>query len=589
MKFSGLVSGLSLGLLTAVSASPAAFPAPASIPDPVPAAPVSPVSPAVEERAAKVTVAVPSGTVVGSSSGKVDSFRAIPFADPPTGSLRLRPPKRLSKPLGTFDASGLNSPACPQMFISTGGQDVISEFLSDFLAIPFLTPITGQEDCLTITVQRPAGTKAGDKLPVLFWIFGGGFELGSSAMYDGTSLLSTAIDQKQPFVYVAVNYRVAGFGFMPGAEIKKDGSSNLGLLDQRMGLEWVADNIASFGGDPEKVTIWGESAGSISVLDQMVLYGGDANYKGKSLFRGAIMNSGTIVPAEPVDSNKAQAIYDTVVKTGGCSGASDTLECLRGLSYDKFLNAANSVPGLLSYNSLALSYLPRPDGKVLPDSPDVLISTGQYHAVPMITGCQEDEGTLFALFQPNVTTTSRLVDYLQKLYFSKATKQQVTALVNTYPTTLSTGSPYRTALLNEIFPGFKRRAAILGDLVVSLTRRIFLQAAANSNPDVPSWSYLASYNYGTPVLGTFHASDLLQVFYGLLPNNAMRSVRTYYFNFLYNLDPNKGITTYAKWPEWKESKKLMWFETANKNSIINDDFRQDSYKFISENANVLVV
>lgn len=586
MRFSGFVSGLSLGLLTAVSASPAAFPAPASIPD---AAPVSPASPAIEERAAKVTVAVPSGTIIGSSSGKVDSFRAIPFADPPVGSLRLKPPKKLSKPLGKFDASGLTGPACPQMFISSGGQDVITEFLSDFLALPFLTPITGQEDCLTMTVQRPAGTKAGDKLPVLFWIFGGGFELGSSAMYDGTSLLGTAMGQDQPFIYVAVNYRVAGFGFMPGAEIKKDGSSNLGLLDQRMGLEWVADNIASFGGDPEKVTIWGESAGAISVLDQMCLYGGDANYKGKPLFRGAIMNSGSVAPAEPIDSAKGQAIYDAVVKEGGCSAASDSLECLRELPYDKFLNAANSVPGLLSYNSLALSYLPRPDGKVLPDSPDVLISSGRYYAVPMINGNQEDEGTLFALFQPNLTTTAKFVDYLQKLFFNKASKQQLTALVNTYPTTLSTGSPYRTALLNEVFPGFKRRAAVFGDLVFSLTRRVFLQIAADKNPDVPAWSYLASYNYGTPILGTFHGSDLLQVFYGLLPNNAMRSIRTYYFNFLYNLDPNKGVTKYAKWPEWKESKKLMWFETANKNSIINDDFRKDSYEWIANNVDVLVV
>ncbi|KAF4949803.1 hypothetical protein FSARC_13389 [Fusarium sarcochroum] len=575
MRFYGLLSGL--GLFTAVFAAPAAIPAP------------EPASPAIEERADKVTVAVPSGTITGSSSGKIDSFRAIPFADPPTGSLRLKPPKKLSKPLGNFDASGSAGPACPQMFISTGGQDVISEFLSDFLAIPWLTPITGQEDCLTMTVQRPAGTKAGDKLPVLFWIFGGGFELGSAAMYDGASLLGTAIDQDQPFIYVAVSYRVAGFGFMPGAEIKKDGSANLGLLDQRLGLEWVADNIASFGGDPEKVTIWGESAGAISVLDQMVLYGGDVDYKGKPLFRGAIMNSGSVAPAEAVDSDKGQAIYDAVVKEGGCSGASDTLECLRDLPYDKFLDAANSVPGLLSYNALALSYLPRPDGKVLPDSPEALIAAGRYHAVPMINGNQEDEGTLFALFQPNLTTTAKFVDYLQKLYFNQATKEQLTSLVSTYPATLSTGSPYRTALLNEVFPGFKRRAAVFGDLVFSLTRRLFLTSAAKQNPDVPAWSYIASYNYGTPILGTFHGSDLLQVFFGIWPNNAARSIRTYYFNFVYNLDPNKGVTKYAKWPEWKDTKKLMWFETANKNSILDDNFRQDSYEWISKNVDVLHV
>ncbi|KAM5343128.1 hypothetical protein ACJ41O_014094 [Fusarium nematophilum] len=574
MKLQSLLSGL--GLVAGVLAAPAPIP----LPNPAPAA-------TIEERAAKVTVAVPSGTVVGSSAGKVESFRGIPFADPPTGALRLKPPKKLSKALGTFDASGLVGPSCPQMFISTGGEDVISQFLSDFLAIPFLQVVTGQEDCLTMTVQRPVGTKAGDKLPVLFWIFGGGFELGSSAMYDGTSLLGTGIDQSQPFIFVAVNYRVAGFGFMPGAEILKDGSANLGLLDQRMGLEWVADNIASFGGDPEKVTIWGESAGAISVLNQMALYGGDANYKGKPLFRGAIMNSGSVVPAEPVDSDKAQAVYDAVVEDAGCSGASDSLECLRGLSYDKFLDAANSVPGLLSYNSLALSYLPRPDGEVLPDSPEVLIAQGRYHAVPMINGDQEDEGTLFALFQPNLTTTDRFADYLSKFYFSRATKAQLTQFINTYSPILTAGSPFRTGVLNEIFPGFKRRAAIFGDLVFTLTRRLFLEGASQVNPDVPSWSYLASYDYGTPILGTLHGSDLLQVFFGLWPNNAMRSIRTYYFNFLYNLDPNEGVTKYANWPQWKDSKKLMWFKSANENDILDDDFRSDSYNWIAENMGVL--
>lgn len=543
----------------------------------------------IRERAAKVSVAVPSGTVVGLSLSGIESFKGIPFADPPTGSLRLKPPKKLSTALGTFDATDLLGPSCPQMFISTGGSDIITEFLSDFLAIPFLQVVTGQEDCLTINVQRPAGTKAGDGLPVLFWIFGGGFELGSPAMYDGASLLNTGIDQDQPFIFVAVNYRVAGFGFMPGAEIKADGSANLGLLDQRMGLEWVADNIESFGGDPDKVTIWGESAGAISVLDQMVLYGGDANYNGKPLFRGAIMNSGSVVPAAPVDGAKGQEIYDTVVANAGCSAASDTLECLRGLDYDVFLDAANSVPGLLSYNSLALSYLPRPDGTVLPDSPEVLVASGQYHAVPMINGDQEDEGTLFALFQPNLTTTARLVSYLQEYYFEDATTAELTTFVNTYSTSLSAGSPFRTGIFNEIYPGFKRRAAILGDLVFTLTRRLFLSAAAAANPDVPAWSYLSSYDYGTPILGTLHGSDLLQVVFGLVPNNAMRSIRTYYFNFLYNLDPNEGVAGYATWPQWKDAKQLMWFESASANSLLTDDFRTSSYNWIANNVDALHV
>ena len=179
--------------------------------------------------------------------------------------------------------------------------------------LPLLQTVTNAgEDCLTVNVQRPAGTKADAKLPVLFWIFGGGFELGSTAMYDGASLVAESVAQGKPIVFVAVNYRVGGFGFMPGKEVLEDGSANLGLLDQRLGLQWVADNIAAFGGDPEKVTIWGESAGAISVLDQMMLYDGDNSYKGKPLFRAGIMNSGSIVPADPVDCPKGQAIYDRV-------------------------------------------------------------------------------------------------------------------------------------------------------------------------------------------------------------------------------------------------------------------------------------
>lgn len=104
-------------------------------------------------------------------------------------------------------------------------------------------------------------------------------KLGWSSMYDGSSLVSHGVNINEPFIFVAVNYRVNGFGFMPGKEVLEDGASNLGLLDQRMGLEWVADNIAAFGGDPDKVTIWGESAGALSVADQMVLYGGDNKYK----------------------------------------------------------------------------------------------------------------------------------------------------------------------------------------------------------------------------------------------------------------------------------------------------------------------
>ena len=224
----------------------------------------------------------------------------------------------------------------------------------------------------------------------------------------------------------------------------------------------------------------------------MLLYDGNNTYNGKPLFRGAIMNSGSIVPADAVDCNKGQVVYDTVVEAAGCATSTDTLACLRSVDYETFLGAANSVPGILSYNSVALSYVPRPDGSAITDSPDVLVLGGKYAAVPMIIGDQEDEGTLFSLFQANTTTTADLISYLNDIFFNGATRDQITALVATYDDAISAGSPFRTGLFNEVYPGFKRLAAILGDLVFTLTRRAFLTAAVAVNPDVPAWSYLAS-------------------------------------------------------------------------------------------------
>ncbi|CAN8103928.1 unnamed protein product [Discula destructiva] len=547
-------------------------------------------SPVVDDRAASPVVVIsPSNTVIGSVNGNVEGFGGIYFADNPTGSLRLKPPQKLSINLGdSFDASGAAA-ACPQMLIATDTDESLFLEVAGFLldSPPFQQATGETEDCLTVSVSRPVGTTADAALPVLFWIFGGAFELGWESMYDPASLLEQAIGQDQPFIFVGVNYRVAGFGFMPGKEILADGSSNIGLLDQRMGLEWVADNIAAFGGDPTKVTIWGESAGAISVFDQMALYGGDNTYNGQPLFRGAIMDSGSIVPADPIDCPKGQAVYDAVVESAGCSAASDTLECLRALPYTQFLNAANSVPGFISYQSVALSYLPRPDGTVLPDSPDILARNGQYAAVPMIIGDQEDEGTIFALFQSNISTNNQLVEYLSTYFFKDATIAQLEGLLDTYPQDLGvSGSPFRTGLANDLYPQYKRIAAVLGDLVFTLTRRGFLALTGAVNPSVPSWSYLSSYDYGTADLGTFHGSDLLQVFFGIYPNYAASSIRTYYYNFLYNLDPNVGNESYPDWPEWADTGKgneLAWFNTPLTQTTLTDDFRNDSYTFIINN------
>jgi acetylcholinesterase len=257
-------------------------------------------------------------TAVGTSAGGVDSFKGIPFAQAPIGHLRLKPPQPIVASLGTIDATGVPR-ACPQFLTATN----TSSLLADTPAIQAATD--SGEDCLTLNVQRPSTATAGSNLPALFWIYGVGFEFGSTQTYDATQLILNSLSQGKEIIYVAVNYRLGGFGFLPGKEIKAGHSANLGLLDQRLGLQWVADNIYNFGGDASKVTIWGESAGSISVFDQMALYNGNNMYDGKPFFRAAIMDSGSIVPADPLDCAKSQVVYNTVVQNARCVAAEDTV------------------------------------------------------------------------------------------------------------------------------------------------------------------------------------------------------------------------------------------------------------------------
>ena len=541
-----------------------------------------------------VTISYPKATIIGLagtvSEPLVQQFPGIPFAHPPVGSLRLKPPKPLTEPQGTILALE-NGKACPQMVFSTKLNDAIpTSELGLLLNTPlFQKALNEGEDCLVLNVHRPAGTVAGEKLPVLFWIFGGAFEIGWNSMYDGSIWVSESIKQLQPVIVVTVNYRVGGFGFLGGKEVLADGSANLGLLDQRLGLQWVADNIAAFGGDPDKVTIWGESSGSISVFDHMVMYNGDHTYKGKPLFRGGIMNSGSLVPADPIDCPKAQEVYDMVVREAGCGFAADTLDCLRKLPYELLLQAMNAPGSVLSYSSISLSYLPRPDGTVLTKSPDVLATEGKIAKVPFIIGDQEDEGTIFALFQSNITTTYQLEDYFLKKFFNHASHSQIKELVGLYFDIAKNGSPFRTGLSGNWYPQFKRLAAILGDVTFTINRRATLTVVNAVYPDNPTWSYISSYDHGTPLLGTFHGSDLLQVFFGIKTDYASVAFHAYYLNFVNSLDPNVGkikLVTLPHWPTWGSSKKLLSMQSQI-STFINDDFRTPIFNFILANINSL--
>lgn len=146
------------------------------------------------------------------------------------------------------------------------------------------------EDCLTLNVVRPHGVTQADRLPFGFWIHGGGnYEGGNSdPRYNLSFIVQQSVEAGKPFIGVGVNYRLQGFGFLFGNEVLEAGAANIGLHDQRLALRWVQENIAAFGGDPAKVTVWGESAGASDIGAHLLAYRG----RDEGLFRAAIMESG---------------------------------------------------------------------------------------------------------------------------------------------------------------------------------------------------------------------------------------------------------------------------------------------------------
>ncbi|RMJ13983.1 hypothetical protein CDV36_006353 [Fusarium kuroshium] len=175
------------------------------------------------------------------------------------------------------------------------------------------------------------------------------------------------------------------------------------------------------------------------------------------------------------------------------------------------------------------------------------------------------------------------------LYFHGVTKTQLKALVDTYNESIPAGSPYGTGFTGEVYPGFKRLSSLLGDIGFTLARRSMLYHASKANPTVPIWSYEASYDRGTPVLGTFHGSDLLPVFFGGPQSFASQSLFHYYFNSAYSQDPNDSSNKrnhYPYWPKWSDKKQLLHLFRDN-SSLLTDDFRWDSYMWMMANEKLL--
>ncbi|HMK39852.1 MAG TPA: carboxylesterase family protein [Bacteroidota bacterium] len=330
-------------------------------------------------RAGDTLLTIDAGRIRGvmeAPGSAVRVFRGIPYARPPTGDLRWRPPQ----PAGAWDTvrdCSAFGPSClqPEQKIVPG--------------------VAGKqsEDCLYLNVWTAAG--AGEKRPVMVWIHGGGFTIGSGSQktYDGLHFAEDGA------VQVTINYRLGPFGFMAHPALSRESpehvSGNYGLLDQIEALKWVRRNIAAFGGDPANVTIFGESAGSVAVGCLI------ASPLARGLFQRAIMESGVPVNLPPL---RAKGERDSSAESAGVAiarqigieepeGATEaTAERLRNTSAEALLASSHPRIGLFGSGR---RMGPSIDGYVLPRSPLEIYAAGEENAVPVLIGSNADEGTLF--------------------------------------------------------------------------------------------------------------------------------------------------------------------------------------------------
>jgi para-nitrobenzyl esterase len=235
-------------------------------------------------------------------------------------------------------------------------------------------PRSQTEDCLFLNVQRPANTHRGDRLPVYFWIHGGGLLNGSSNQHDGSLIVDTT-----GIIVVTINYRLGVFGFLAHPALTREAgqSGNYGFMDQEAALRWVQRNIEAFGGDPRQVTIGGESAGGWSVCAHLSAPGS------QGMFAQAIMESGSCASQT---LPQAEATGTAIAQSLGCTDATTAAECLRGQSAARLVDATPAAPIEFVHGV-----------PVLPQDPDVAVRTGSFAHVPVLIGANRDEGRTFAV------------------------------------------------------------------------------------------------------------------------------------------------------------------------------------------------
>jgi para-nitrobenzyl esterase len=431
-------------------------------------------------------VKIDSGWVSGSGGGSaMRVYKGIPYAAPPVGDLRWKPPQPPKAWKGILVAKSF--PAnCPQMPLVPGPQS---------------------EDCLGLNIWTPARS-ANSRLPVLVWIHGGGFQIGASSQsaYDGEALAAQGV------VVVSINYRLGMFGFLAHPALVQESpqhaAGNYGLLDMVAALQWVKRNINIFGGDPDQVTIFGESAGATAVCLLMIVP------QSQGLFRQVISESAAWMFG-PI-SHLTEAWYGRVPMTQFGEKLGSDLATLRSKSTAELLKA---LPPPLSNSNAAdrgESYMPVVDGWVIPDDPARLFAAGKFHHVAIIAGTNADEGTLMG--GPPVHNLAQW-----RKWATEKVGPMADRLLTLYPA--PTDADAHTAA-----------AASSTDLVFLYGTRSVLRAAAKANPKSYQYEFTRVNGVGRQIKwGAFHASEIPYV-WETLPDSVYGTGPIFFGDFSINAD-----------------------------------------------------
>ncbi|KAK1219396.1 hypothetical protein PQX77_017921 [Marasmius sp. AFHP31] len=525
-------------------------------------------------NAANPTVTLGGTTLVGRdvASLQQDFFGGIPFAKAPVGELRLKPPVKAELSEGNFDASNFSA-FCLQP-VSIGRLFMESKVLAT-------------DDAY---VRRLLDDQ---RIPAIWGVertYGGGFQGGSANMYNSSAIVAQSAFRGTPVIVVTHNYRLGPLGFPQGAEADSKGALNLALRDQVAALEWVQENICHFGGDKDKVTIFGESAGAILIAVQFL------NPEFSKLVRAGIFESGSAATPIEHTAEVRESVWTNFVagvpECASVANTSNTFDCLKTANtssiFQGLVASINEADELFPYNPT----LDGPGG-FLPDRPSNLLKQGRFAKVPFIAGTNLDEGTFITPMDANMDYGDQnlrlsILKNLSPPDVSAQTLNDATdRILELYPDIPALGSPFNTG--NETFglpQGYKRWAAINGDVSFQSQRRLWQQTASNAG--VKTYGYLFTQPQpGNGPRGVAHGTEVLYVFGGVTNATDVplsRLMIDYWVSFATSLDPNdgKGLPR-PTWDSYTPYNQVLMELNGADTKLIPDDYRKEQIEFINQN------